>query len=149
MTARLKLHPPEGFRIAVRGRHLDIVPLADDNKASPGGGGKQEPTHSRPGSPAAEPRRDKDEKQDDIPDYEPLVIGTFLRQEPGPELGSIDEVLREAVAAAGRRGWGQTTFRAQVRMAEPIEPDQLRARLSGLPDDLNIIVQLQKPSGKE
>jgi hypothetical protein len=148
MTARLKLHPPEGFRIAVRGRHLDIVPLADA-KAGPGSGGKQEPSDSRPGSPAAEPRRDKDDKQDDIPDYEPIDIGIFERQEPGPELGSIEEVLREAVAAAGRRGWGQTTFRAQVRIAQPIEPDQLRARLSGLPDDLNIIVQLQKPSGKE
>ncbi len=148
MTARLKLHPPEGFRIALRGRHLDIVPLAD-TKASPGDSGKREPTDSRPGSPAGEPRRDQDDKQDDIPDYEPIDIGIFERQEPAPELGSIDEVLREAVAAAGRRGWGQTTFRARVRIAEPIEPDQLRARLSALPDDLSIILQLQTRSGKE
>jgi len=143
MAARLMLHPPEGFRIVLRNSTLDLVHLQP-----PAGGGK--PAQTPPGTspPAGPPPKPEDEDPDDIPPIIVIGTGTYLIRE-APEFTSIDHLLDAAKTELGRRGAGEATFLARIPHAEPLSPEQLKASLSSLPDDVSIIVQLEIPAAKE
>jgi hypothetical protein len=58
-------------------------------------------------------------------------------------------VLDAVKAELAQRGAGGTEFLARIPHGEPLSPEQLEARLSTLPDDVSIIVQLEMPAAKE
>ena len=143
MTARLMLHPPEGFRIVLRNRTLDLVHLQ-----APAGGGKPAESPPGTGAPAAAPPQAEGDDPDDIPPIIVIGTGTYLIRE-APEFTSIDHLLDAAQTELGQRGAGGATFLARIPHVEPLSPEQLKTRLSSLPDDVSIIVQLEIPAAKE
>jgi hypothetical protein len=144
MAARLMLHPPEGFRIVLRNSTLDLVRL----QAAAGGGEPEQTPPPEADAPAGAPPQPEGEDPDDIPPIIVIGTGTYLIRE-APEFTSIDHLLDAAKTELGRRGAGEATFLARIPHAEPLSPEQLKASLSSLPDDVSIIVQLEIPAAKE
>ena len=150
MAARLMLHPPEGFCIVLRDNCLDLADLQEPG-ASPAGGGtpEQEPTGAV--APAPRPPQGAGEKPPrKIPRIIVIGHGTYLkRDDPAREFTSIDHLLDEAKVQIQQQDAGGMTLLARIPHAEPLSPEQLEASLSTLPDDVNIIVQLEIPAAKE
>jgi len=149
MAARLMLHPPEGFCIVLRDNCLDLADLQEAG-ASPAGGGTREQEPAGTVAPAPKPPQGAGEKPRKIPRIIVIGHGTYLkREDPALEFTSIDHMLDEAKAQIQQQDAGGMTLLARIPHAEPLSPEQLEASLSTLPDDVNIIVQLEIPAAKE
>jgi hypothetical protein len=149
MAARLMLHPPEGFCIVLRNNCLDLADLQEP-AASPAGGGTPEQGPAAAGAPAGEPPQGAGKKRRKLPGIIVIGHGTYLkREDPAAEFTSIDHLLDEAKVQIQQQDAGGMTLLARIPHAEPLSPEQLKASLSTLPDDLNIIVQLEIPAAKE
>jgi hypothetical protein len=148
MAARLMLHPPEGFRIVLRDSCLDLAHLQGPG-ASPAGGGKPEQKPAGAGAPG-KPPQGAGEKPRKIPPIIVIGHGTYLkREEKAQEFTSFDHMLDAAKARIQDQGPGEMTLLARIPHAEPLLPERLEARLSTLPDEVSIIVQLEIPAAKE
>jgi len=149
MAARLMLHPPEGFCIVLRDNCLDLADLQEAG-ASPAGGGTPEQEPAGTVAPAPKPPQGAAEKPRKIPRIIVIGHGTYLkREDPAAEFTSIDHLLDEAKVQIQQQDAGGMTLLARIPHAEPLSPEQLEASLSTLPDDVNIIVQLEMPAAKE
>ena len=148
MTAKLMLHPPEGFRIVLRNNCLDLADLQELGAATAGAAKpEQEPTGV--GAPVAKPPQGSGAKRRKIPPIIVIGHGTYLkREDPAREFTSIEHMLDEAKSELGQSGAGGMTLFARIPHSEPLLPAQLEARLSTLPDDVSIIVQLEIPAAK-